>query len=240
MIKNLIKYIFDKLGYQINAINKNYYGLKKFNFEIVLDIGANNGVSSIKFLSIFKNSKVYAFEPNSSHQNHLDKIKEKYNNRFFYRICGIGSKNGSLELNIHENHDPSSSFLSLSEDGTSEITEFTKLDLIKEHKVLVAVESLNNFFKKNNFENKRIFLKSDTQGFELEVLKGADEVLKFITVIQIEVDFLHFYESQPSAVEIINYLKNHNFSLRGFTYPPGLNSDGEIISSDFIFYNNNL
>jgi hypothetical protein len=100
--------------------------------------------------------------------------------------------------------------------------------------------TLNNFFKDIDYKNKKILLKSDTQGFEMEVLKGAEDVIDCISVIQIELDFMKFYNNQSSAEDIIIYLYTKNFSLRGFTYPPGLNEFGEILSSDFIFYNNRL
>ncbi|MBT8587049.1 FkbM family methyltransferase [Polynucleobacter paneuropaeus] len=239
-MKKFIKKIICAFGYSIVKKNNFYYGLKKFDFEIILDIGANNDESSGNFLKIFKRANIYAFEPNNNHLTRLEALKKISKGRFNYYISGVGSRSGSASLKVHINHDASSSFLNLSVVGAKALQSFTKMNLEDQGIMNSKIITLNEFFKDIDYKNKRILLKSDTQGYEMEVLRGAENIIEHISVVQIELDFINFYNNQSSAEDIIFFLYQKNFSLRGFTYPPGLNEFGEILSSDFIFYNNRI
>jgi hypothetical protein len=61
----------------------------------------------------------------------------------------------------------------------------------------------------------RTLLKIDTQGFELEVLRGSANLLPDILAVYCEVSFVPLYKGQPLASEIIHFLKESGFDLRG-------------------------
>jgi len=65
-------------------------------------------------------------------------------------------------------------------------------------------ESLNKF-KVNNLD----FLKIDTQGSELEILKGMGEY--FPLIMKIEVQIIPMYENVPNWSELVNYLYKLNY-----------------------------
>jgi len=58
----------------------------------------------------------------------------------------------------------------------------------------------------------------DTQGFDLEVLIGAEAILAFVMYVIIEYWQNQSYQSVPSADEIINFLQARGFKLRLQTY----------------------
>lgn len=60
-----------------------------------------------------------------------------------------------------------------------------------------------------------VLLKLDVQGAELDVLRGAAKLLSKIDAIYCEVSFVELYAQQPTASEIISFLRDHNFLLRG-------------------------
>ena len=60
-----------------------------------------------------------------------------------------------------------------------------------------------------------ILLKLDVQGAELDVLKGAENLLLFVDAIYCETSFVQLYESQPLANEIASYLIERGFVLSG-------------------------
>ena len=55
------------------------------------------------------------------------------------------------------------------------------------------------------------FLKLDVQGYELEVLKGAHDVLKFVQVVLAEVNFLDLHCGVPLHAEIGSWLHERGF-----------------------------
>ena len=59
-------------------------------------------------------------------------------------------------------------------------------------------------------------LKLDVQGFELEVLKGATQVLTNTVAIEIEVEFWELYEGQPLFGDISAFLEDHGFMFEDF------------------------
>ena len=67
-------------------------------------------------------------------------------------------------------------------------------------------ESLNKF-KVNNLD----FLKIDTQGSELEILKGIGEY--FPLLMKIEAQIIPMYENVPSWSELVNYLEKKNYMV---------------------------
>ena len=79
-------------------------------------------------------------------------------------------------------------------------------------KQTAKTETADNFFRSQNLE--RIdFLKLDTQGTELEILKGAREYLSDarIAVIKTEVSFVPVYRDQCTFSDIDRLLKEHGF-----------------------------
>jgi protein O-GlcNAc transferase len=60
------------------------------------------------------------------------------------------------------------------------------------------------------------FFKLDVQGAELMVLKGGERVLKDVSVIQVEVEFLELYENQPLFADVDRFLRSQGFAFHTF------------------------
>jgi FkbM family methyltransferase len=60
------------------------------------------------------------------------------------------------------------------------------------------------------------YLKIDVQGSELAVLQGAPKLLKSLTVVHIEVNFVPFYVDQPLFAELDQALRDAGFYLHKF------------------------
>jgi FkbM family methyltransferase len=79
-----------------------------------------------------------------------------------------------------------------------------------------------------------VFLKTDTQGFDMNVLRGFGERLKDIRCIQIEAAFKPIYEGTPRYDEVLSFLEEAGFSLSG-VYPVSRDANHAIIEADFVF-----
>ena len=76
----------------------------------------------------------------------------------------------------------------------------------------VEVVPLNDYLDKSG----SYILKLDVQGFELEVLKGATQLLANTVAVELEVEFLELYEGQPLFGDISSFLGAHGFVFEDF------------------------
>jgi hypothetical protein len=100
-----------------------------------------------------------------------------------------------------------SSFLPLSEMGWGTITNETP----------VLVRTIDQFCDEEGIDKIDV-LKSDTQGFDLEVFKGAEESIrkKKIGLIYFEIIFADQYKKLPSFSESFDFLTARGFKLVSF------------------------
>lgn len=97
--------------------------------------------------------------------------------------------------------------------------------------VEISVNRLDNILPLETVIDK---LTIDTQGTELNVLKGAGDLLKNTKVIQCEVEFVELYINQPMYGDILNYVSKFGFKLDRFLRKVNWNSK-EPVFGDVIF-----
>lgn len=110
-----------------------------------------------------------------------------------------------------------------------EISPFTKNETI----IRVKTDKLDNVLQ--NIDGD-ILLKIDVQGAEMLVLKGSLNLLHIVKVIQLEINFLKFYEEQSTLEEIISFLKGYDFY--SFLQVNPVFDKNKLLYSDFIFMKN--
>ena len=157
-----------------------------------LDIGANVGAYT-KLLLLETNAKVISFEPLPQAFEDLKKIEEKNLDRLKVFNYAIGEKNDILELNYSDNKSEKASF-------TKDLDKLSFYEFKKNKKVKSEVLTLDSFFSKNlDLLSEDIdLIKIDTEGFELEVIKGAKETIKkkLPKYIQIEFNWHQLFKGQ--------------------------------------------
>ena len=180
-----------KLFYYIKNNYQVYYYLKKtsepdFNAlklicndeeQLFLDIGANNGMSALSIFTLIPNAKVISFEPNPVNYPYLDKIVNKFSN-FQYMTIGLG--NETKLLNFHYPIYNSIKMTSLGSCDYKFAKKWLSKDTIhffapsklKMEKIIIEVKTLDSF------QLKPDFIKIDVEGFEYQVLLGAEETIK--------------------------------------------------------------
>lgn len=129
--------------------------------QTFIDCGANIGIWTIVAASaVGKAGNIYAFEPNP---NTFKKL-----HRNVYEISNLDS-NVNLLKSAVGNEQKEIQFLCTENHNVSQITSEND-----SRAILVSVVTLDSIFK----EQKVHGLKIDVEGFELEVLKGAENILK--------------------------------------------------------------
>ena len=74
-------------------------------------------------------------------------------------------------------------------------------------------EILPRYSESHAFNN--VFLKLDTQGFDLEVFKGTSNCMQLVRGIQTEISVLPIYQNMPSFQDSLDLFRANNFEVSG-------------------------
>jgi len=202
------------------------------NELVVFDVGANEGLISLTYQKYFTRLKLFAFEPFPDSYNRLKATSEiaRY-------IC-------PLNLAV-SNYTGKKKFFCNSNNETNSLLESCKLnseidDLIKTvNTIEVDTITIDDVVKQYGISQIDV-LKMDIQGGELDALKGAVETLRRgrVSIIYIEIEFVHIYENQPLFLDIANFLNNYNFGLYSFYNFNYIK--GQLAWADALFINKNI
>jgi FkbM family methyltransferase len=173
---------------------------------VICDIGASP-VDPTPFIDeLLKNVEcfLYGFEPNEEEFKKLNSTDKK---EYFNYAVG----NGQIEtLNICSAPgmtsilEPDFEYLKLFH-GFSDWAKVTK-------KVKVQTKKLDDV----NFDKKIDFLKIDVQGYEHEVIKNGNKIIKDCLIVQLETSPIPLYKNEKSFSHVCLQLENLGFQLHSF------------------------
>ena len=208
----IIKLKFNEIFNRNKTINK----ILKKKKKIVFDVGANIGQSLYQFQKDVKNiSQYHMFEPNILLKNQLLKNIDKYkikNATHKVNFSALGKNTKKIPFFINK-FSTLSSFYQIPKKSNYFINKYKFNNYRKgQKKTIVNQIKLDDYIKKNQI-NLIDILKIDTEGYDIEVLKGAKNALKD-NKIKIIITELHFnfglYKRQNTFYEIEKVLgKNY-------------------------------
>ena len=210
-MKLFILSLFKRIGFIVklnNAKNNELllvsYLIQQKGINKVLDVGANKGQFASSILKEHPNMRVLSFEPLSdaykvlSTRSALKKNWEAHN-------YAIGSQVMESEIYVSANSHSSS----LLEINQSHLDAEATAKVIRTEKIKVTpLHTLVNLSK-----TEKVFLKIDTQGFEMEVLKGSKGLFSNIELIVVELSLVELYKGAATFSSIVNYLEENGFKL---------------------------
>lgn len=179
----------------------------------VIDVGANRGQTR-DFLRARVGFKglIASFEPNLAAYRDLAAHAKK-DRRWLTVQAALGPEAGTGELNVMENDMLSSFFRSRDETvaGASASTIA---------RVIVPIRRLDGVIAgiAKRQKQSRIFLKLDTQGFDLEVMKGlGDRNLPRVPVVQTEMPVTRrMYAAAPTFLQMLGYFMKRGYKPAAF------------------------
>ncbi|WP_023648989.1 FkbM family methyltransferase [Candidatus Pelagibacter ubique] len=211
-ILNIFDYFYQKK--LINFLKKK--GLN--NLNILLDIGAHEGESIKLFTNNFNINEIYSFEPSPISFKilirNITTIEDKFKKtKIFPENIALGSKHKKIFMK-HISESSSSTIRELNTDSKYFKKKFFFLknsnsqDLFK--KIEVQQILLSDYIEKNNIKSVD-FIKIDTEGYELEVLKGAKNILFKTKYILFEHHYDDMIVKNYFFSDIHKFLKDNNF-----------------------------
>ena len=196
--------------------------------SLVLDVGANIGQFASQLRRRGYKGRIVSFEPLAMEYAQLQENAAQ-DPEWECRHTALGSFNGTSEINRAGNS-YSSSLLPMLERHIAHAPDSGYVG--KEEVTIVRLDSLAQEIIKRN---DRVYLKIDTQGYEMEVLKGSENILDKVILIELELTVVPLYENQVLYEEMAQHLNGLGYDLvwveKGFSVP----ETGEVLQFDGIF-----
>lgn len=189
--------------------------IKNLEINYFFDIGANVGFYSLLYKKYFSQYYLYCFEPSPRTYFNLEKnIKSNFVSGAHLFNIGLSDMKGEVEFYEFDNNSGKNSIKKSSIHKPSVNTKINK----------IQVDLLDNIVR---LTGKKIFLKIDVEGHELQALQSAvDLILNNETVIQIE---LGHKESSAIKGWLSKYGLFKFYTLGPDSYFSNINFDKEAI-----------
>jgi FkbM family methyltransferase len=170
-----------------------------FHPKTAIDVGAYAGEWTISLRHLFPDTRVLMIEPQASQRERLEALTQVHDGVEFARaLLGPAAADRvtfyQTETGRSVLRDPGNA------GAQSAAVKMTTLD---------AVVRTTPFGRAD-------FLKLDVQGYELEVLKGAEQVLASVEAVMMEVNPIEVCEGAPVAYEAVAFMAVRGFRVYDF------------------------
>jgi len=178
----------------------NFQGVPLDDSAVILDVGANIGQSSVWFSENFPQAKIYAFEPFTVVYQRMKEVVAGRKRVLCFQSA-IGKDDGKIQVaSVKDPYYQCGQIVAAAKEGGG--TE------------AVNVRRLDSFCKEHQIRQIHI-LKSDTEGFDLDVLRGAEMLLREgrINNILTEASIVEGDHQHTNLFELADYLRTFSYNL---------------------------
>jgi FkbM family methyltransferase len=181
-----------KIPREINFSNERYAIIKDKGFypDRTLDIGANMGQWFSLIKTVYPKSEVLSIEANPYNFENIYSVNPNS------KIMLLGKEEGEADFFI-SNGNAGCGGCSMYQEKSQFYSENKKITL-----PVKTLDSLGERFD---------LIKMDTQGSELDIIKGGLETVVGCSFLQIELGVLKYNKGAPLAAEVISYLNEIGF-----------------------------
>ena len=196
------------------------------NPTAILDIGAHRGQFYGWAKRVWPDSVIWMVEANPLHEGTLRDIVRNTNNEYLITALGDEERDVTFYTRKDKPHTEGNSYY-------KEANYWDIPQLVQES--TVRLQKLDKIFTDDTtFE----VIKMDTQGSELDIVKGGMNLCKRASVIILEVSDIMYNEGAPSKDIIKTFMKDLGFEEK---MSIGEHYDGDkIVQKDLVFVNKNL
>lgn len=193
--------------------------LKKLGLEpkTIVDAGVATGTPSL--YSVYPNAYYFFFEPLEEFKpyldNHIKKLKGEYH------FLALSDKNGEIKISL-PNKLGGASILNNQSSGR-----------------LIKTIQLDSFFDGKLIKTP-LLIKTDCQGADLLVMKGAEKTIQNCEVVVMEVQMSHYFSGRcPDFTDVVSCMGQYGFRVFDLVDPLNRPSDGALGQIDVVFVKSN-
>lgn len=184
----------------------------------IVDVGASDGCWTRECMRVFPQAKYFLVEPRLEHRGDLESFV-RVDSRVAWWHGALGSHETTMPLILHGGQ-----------------SSFLPSKTFRGERVNISVRRLDDLVCEGRLTPPDL-IKADVQGYELEVLKGAEECLQSCKLLLLEVSFRRIYDNCPLAHEVIAYVGQRGYRLFDICTYSQRPYDQELGQSDLLFAN---
>jgi len=199
--------------------------MKHKGINLLLDVGANVGQYAAEVRKFGYTNRIISFEPVSSA---FAKLREAAASDADWEVrqVALGETDGTVEINLADTlssilpRDPTTGHMFSTQTQGTETVKLSRLDAL---------------WPEIYRAGDRPWLKLDVQGYEMNVLRGAENSLKQIAGVEMEMALKPIYQSVPLYRDMIAHMESKGFTL--WSLQPGSRdmSNGRLMEMDGLF-----
>jgi FkbM family methyltransferase len=208
-LKSQVKYAFRRTGVEVGSYRwtiANRRGLLLGNCDVLADVGANVGQYATDVRRAGWTGQIVSYEPLMDAFAKLER-RASHDLRWAAVRSAVGREAGELTINVSQNSVFSSALSTLPR-GKS---VYDRMDVVRTERAPLA--TLDSLMAEHLDSGRRIGVKVDVQGFERDVLLGAERVLAAASYWEMELTPVELYEGQMLMVEALERLRDAGLNL---------------------------
>ena len=202
--------------------------LKKigFNPNTILDIGAHTGQFYKWAKDVWPQSFIWMIEANECHETELNNITLNTDDQYTIATMGDVERKVNFYTRKDKPHTQGASYYK-----EADYWDIPQL-VMKIPKTLQTLD--NTFTEDSSFD----LIKMDTQGSELDIIRGGKNLCRRADYILLEVAVTEYNEKAPLEKEVISFMKDFAFEDI-MVIGKHTNKEGQLIQKDIVFKNLN-
>jgi FkbM family methyltransferase len=199
--------IIRQSGFDISyGINQAAAILLNYGINLILDVGANTGQYGLRARALGYQGRIVSFEPVFASYTELTKSIQ--NDPLWTSVnIGCGDYDGKATINTFN----LSVMNSILPPSPLIRREYPQVEDVGQEDILIS--KIDTIFSQYYTQTDTVLLKIDTQGFEKNVLEGANISLDNILGIQLELSFVEHYRDETLFVNMVDFLSHKGFTL---------------------------
>jgi FkbM family methyltransferase len=197
--------------------------------DVVVDAGANEGQYALWFRSLGFAGRIISVEPQSAPFTTLSAAAAR-DPRWECHKVALGTCDGQATLRVARNTTVTSLF-ALTPQLQRVVPDATEIGA-----EAVPMRSLASLWPSLHDAGERVYLKIDVEGAELDVLRGAGDVLEYVDILELELSLAPNFSGAPLIDEVLAYVLGRGYYIVALEANHGDDPDiGQMLVVDGLF-----